>query len=248
MRPTPITTTPTTGRLTVLVLALLAAGIAAAPAALAADDLSRPDAKVLQGPSCHPGGVVIEVTAGTEPYSVVLATTRRPAGEDAALLAAGETVQLRTGDVDWGETIDSRLEYVAQDGSGVRYVDELEPFSFTRPSQADCAAIGSTAAGATAPATVPTPLVVPDSPDAGLDPSPATGGASSPAVVPADGGTGLQLAAAAAVGRPVAPVTRSVDWPPVAAGAALLLSAAGLVLTGLRRRAGARRGAPFTGA
>src|SRR3954469_25717045 len=202
-RPTPFRTIPTTGRLAVLVFALLSAGIAAAPAALAVDDLARPDATVLRGPSCHPGGVVIEVTAGTEPYRVVLATTRHPDGEDSALLAAGQSALLRTGDVDWGETIDSRLEYTAEDGSGVTYTDELEPFSFTRPSQEDCAAIGS--AGATAPATAPTPMAVPDTPDAGLDPSPApAGGAVGPAVVPADGGADLRLQSAAAE-RPVAP-------------------------------------------
>ena len=58
----PFRTIPaTTGRLAVLVFALLAAGAAAAPAALAVDDLARPDATVLRGTSCHPGGVVIEV-------------------------------------------------------------------------------------------------------------------------------------------------------------------------------------------
>jgi len=33
---------------------------------------------------------------------------------------------LRTDDVAWGETIDGRLEFTAQDGSGVAYTDELE--------------------------------------------------------------------------------------------------------------------------
>jgi hypothetical protein len=242
-RPTPFRTIPTTtGRLAVLVFVLLAAGTAAAPAALAVDDTTRPGATVLQGPSCHPGGVVVQVTAGTEPYRVVLATTRHPEGEDSALLAAGQTALLRTGDVDWGETIDSRLEYTAEDGSGVSYADELEPFSFTRPSQQDCAAIGS--AAATAPATAPTPMAVPDTPGAGLDPSPAAVG---PAVVPADGGVDLQLKAVAAQ-RPVAPVTRTVDWPAAVAGVALVASSAGLAATGVRRRAGIRRGGPPAGA
>jgi hypothetical protein len=240
-RPTPFSTIPTTtGRLAVLGFALLAAGIAAAPAALAVDDATRPDAKVTQGPSCAPGGVAVEVTAGTEPYDVVLATTRHPEGEDSAVLAPGQTVLLRTGDVDWGETIDSRLVYTAEDGSGITYTDELDPFTFTRPAEEDCAAIGS--ASATAPATVPTPVSVPDAdgdtpPGAGGDPSPGA------AVVPADGGADLQLQSAAAE-RPVAPATRTPDWPPVVAGAALLASSAGLAVTTLRRR----RGSPPAGA
>jgi hypothetical protein len=248
-RPTPFSTIPTTtGRLAVLVLALLAAGIAAAPAALAVDDATRPDATVTRGPSCAPGGVAVEVTAGTAPYAVVLATTRHPEGEDSAMLAPGQTVLLRTGDVDWGETIDSRLLYTAGDGSGVSYADELDPFTFTRPAEEDCAAIGS--ASATAPATVPTPMSSLDGggdtpPGAGDDTPPAAGGDPSPGagVVPADGGGDLQLQSAAAE-RPVAPVTRTLDWPAVVAGAALLASAAGLAVTGLRRR----RGSPPAGA
>jgi|tagenome__1003787_1003787.scaffolds.fasta_scaffold20867807_2 hypothetical protein len=120
---------------------LLGAALATAAPAAAVDDTSRPDARVTHGPSCRPGGLVVEVVAGTSPYSVRLATTRTPSGEDDATLAPGQTVELRTGDVAYGETIDGRLEFAAQDGTGVTYVDELEEYSFTRPTKEDCDAI-----------------------------------------------------------------------------------------------------------
>jgi hypothetical protein len=134
---------------------LLGAALATAAPAAAADDPSRPDARVTHGPSCHPGGLVVEVVAGTSPYVVRLATTRTPSGEDEATLGPGQTVELHTGDVANGETIDGRLEFAAQDGSGVTYVDELLEYSFTRPSKEDCDAIAdpSPAAPTTAPAT-----------------------------------------------------------------------------------------------
>ena len=99
---------------------------AAAPAA-AIDDPTRPDARVTHGPSCRPGGVVVEVVAGTVPYAVTLATTRAPGRRGRAPSSQpGETVVLRTGDVAWGETIDGRLEYTAARRLGRAYVDELE--------------------------------------------------------------------------------------------------------------------------
>ena len=132
--------TVTAGVLSGLFLLVVGAGIATAPPAAAVDDPARPDARVTHGPSCRPGGLVVEVTAGTSPYFVRLATTRQPGGEDQATIAPGTTVVLRSDDVDWGETIDGRLEYAARDGSGETFVDELENYSFTRPTQEDCAA------------------------------------------------------------------------------------------------------------
>jgi hypothetical protein len=120
---------------------VLGAALATAPPAAAIDDPTRPDARVTHGPSCRPGGLVVEVTAGTAPYDVRLATTRTPGGEDGAALQPGETVILRSGDVAWGETIDGRLEYTARDGSGAAYTDELDEYSFTRPTSEDCAAV-----------------------------------------------------------------------------------------------------------
>lgn len=130
------------------------------------DDPTRPDAQVTHGPSCRPGGLVVEVVAGTSPYSVRLATTRTPSGEDEAVLQPHQSVVLHSDDVDYGETIDGRLEFTALDGSGVTYVDELEEYSFTRPTKEDCDAIAapsstdsgttstaSTSAGTTAPTT-----------------------------------------------------------------------------------------------
>ncbi len=138
------------------VLALLAGPAVAGPAA-AIDDPARPDARVTHGPSCRPGGVVVEVVAGTVPYEVTLATTRAPDGEDSAELAAGRTAVLRTGGVAWGETIDGWLEYRALDGSGDSWVDELAGYTFTRPAEDDCAAITAPAAPATVPGTSAAP-------------------------------------------------------------------------------------------
>jgi hypothetical protein len=181
-----------TGILTGLVVAAFAAAVAAAAPAAAIDDPSRPDAQVTHGPSCRPGGLVIEVTAGTIPYAVRLATTRQPDGEDEAVLAAGGTAVLRSDDVAWGETIDGRLEYAAQDGSGATHVDELEYYSFTRPSQEDCEAI-------TAPAS-PEP--------AGPPPVPPSTPAATPAAPGNDGGLSAPLPAPSQVSASAAPAGR----------------------------------------
>ncbi|HLM07813.1 MAG TPA: hypothetical protein VK402_21770 [Blastococcus sp.] len=147
----------------------------AAPAA-AVDDPSRPDARVTHGPSCQPGGLVVEVVAGTAPYAVRLATTRTPSGEDEAVLQPGETVVLRTGDVDWGETIDGRLEYAARDGSGVAYIDELEEYSFTRPTLEDCEAAVAPSDPEPTPPTTDAPA---PSPTTAGDPAPPAGSTST---------------------------------------------------------------------
>lgn len=148
--------------LTGLLLVLIGAGVVTASPAAAVDDPTRPDARVTHGPSCRPGGLVVEVTAGQSPYFVRLATTRDPSGEDEATLAPGETVVLRSDDVGWGETIDGRLEYAARDGSGTTYVDELEFFSFTRPTREDCDAARNP----------PPPEPVPSRPSQGDDRTP----------------------------------------------------------------------------
>jgi hypothetical protein len=178
-----------TGFLAGLVVTLFAAAVAAAAPAAAIDDPSRPDARVTHGPSCRPGGLVIEVQAGTTAYSVRLATTRTPAGEDEAVLAPGGTAVLRSDDVAWGETIDGRLEYAAQDGSGVTYVDELEHYSFTRPSQEDCEAI--TAPASPEPAvppppqpTTPAPTATAPGTPASVPPPPSAAGTTAPTVQP----------------------------------------------------------------
>ena len=174
-------TTPSTvtaGVLSGFFLLFLGAGIATAVPAAAVDDPSRPDAQVTHGPSCRPGGLVIEVTAGTSPYFVRLATTRSPAGEDQATVTPGTTVTLYSDDVDWGETIDGRLEYTARDGSGVTFVDELDNYSFTRPTEEDCAAVND--------ATQPHPPPVGADPGTAEDaPPPAPqGGTSTPSRTP----------------------------------------------------------------
>jgi hypothetical protein len=122
---------------------------------------------------------VVEVVAGTAPYAVRLATTRTPSGEDEAVLRPGETVVLRTDDVAWGETIDGRLEYAAQDGSGVTFVDELEEYSFTRPSREDCDAIAAPPAPATP--TTEAPSAAPTTTGTTGGPTPSTGSAPTSA-------------------------------------------------------------------
>jgi hypothetical protein len=110
----------------------------------------------------------ITVTAGTAPYSVVLSTSRTPGGEDRAQLQPGASAVLSTDDVDWGETVDPRLEYTALDGSGTTFADDLDDWSLTRPSREDCAAIG-------APAATPTPTPEPAAPAPARTPAPAPG-------------------------------------------------------------------------
>jgi hypothetical protein len=169
--------------LTALLLLLLGAGVVTAAPAAAVDDPTRPDARVTHGPSCRPGGLVVEVTAGESPYFVRLATTREPGGEDEATLAPGETIVLRSDDVDWGETIDGRLEYAARDGSGTTYVDELDYFSFTRPSREDCDAIRNPPPPEPVPPTKSTtpssPSSAPSQSDGSTPPAPTSGGPSA---------------------------------------------------------------------
>ena len=145
--------------------------VLAAPA-LAIDDPTRPNAQVTRGPSCQPGGIVVEVVGGTTAYTVRLATTRRPAGEDEVTLVAHGAALLQTGDVAPGETIDPRLEYTARDGSGVTYVDELEDYTLTRPTTEDCQAIQNPPV---TPPSIPTAAVQPTSPS----PSPSDGPAGT---------------------------------------------------------------------
>jgi hypothetical protein len=135
-----------------LFLLVAAGSVVTAGSAAAIADGTRPDSRVTNGPSCAPGGVVVQVVSGSVPYHVVLATTRTPAGEDATDLRPGQTVELHSRDVAYGETIDSRLDYTALDGSGAHYVDELIGWTFTRPSAADCAAVAAPAAGVVPPA------------------------------------------------------------------------------------------------
>ncbi|MGY1760121.1 hypothetical protein ACI79G_05850 [Geodermatophilus sp. SYSU D00779] len=210
----------------VTVLALLCAGIALAGPAAAVDDVARPDARVTHGPSCRPGGVVVEVTGGTVGYAVTLGTGRRPAGEDAADVAPGAVVVLSTGEVDWGETIDPFLAYTALDGSGDGWVDDLTGFSFTRPAAEDCAAISPPGGAAVVPQAGEAVLELPD--PSSVAPAGIAGGA--PAVT---------VAAAEA-----AAVTGGIPWPLLAAGGSLVATGAGLALVAGSRRPGAERRTP----
>ncbi|SDM54649.1 hypothetical protein SAMN05660642_02766 [Geodermatophilus siccatus] len=212
--------------LVVMALALLCAGIALAGPAAAVDDVARPDARVTHGPSCRPGGVVVEVTGGTVGYAVTLGTGRRPAGEDAADVAPGAVVVLSTGGVDWGETIDPFLAYTALDGSGDGWVDDLTGFSFTRPAAEDCAAISPPGGAAVVPRAGE---AVPGLPDPSSV-APATIAGGAPAVT---------VAAAEA-----AAVTGGIPWPLLAAGGSLVATGAGLALVAGSRRPGAEHRTP----
>ena len=207
-----------------LLLPVLAAGVVAAGPAAAVDDGAHPHARVTNGPSCAPGGVAVQVTGGSVGFHVVLATTRDPAGEDSADVGPGQTVVLHTRDVAYGETIDSRLEYTALDGSGDAFVDELTDWTFTRPAQADCAALSSPAPG----------VVPPIGPAPGGDPdAPPSGSAHQRASV--------QIEPAADRAGMVRP-DRPSSAPAVIAATALLGTACWLGVVGVRTRA--RRGRP----
>ena len=214
-------------------VALFAAAVATAGPAAAIDDPTRPDARVTHGPSCRPGGLVVEVQAGTTPYSVRLATTRQPAGEAEALLGPGESTVLRSGDVAWGETIDGRLEYAAQDGSGATYVDELEDYSFTRPTQEDCAAVTApasselAASGSSSSAPAPTPTAGPDGGDgASASPVPSRSGGPTTEAPAADQQAGT---AAPSTGDDPSRATSTASATRVAAGSTVTLRGTGFL-------------------
>jgi len=202
------------GLVTGFVLVLLALHVS--PAA-AVEDPTRPDGRVTYGPSCKPGGLVVEVVAGTSPYFVRLATTRQPAGEDEATLAPGDTVTLRTDDIAWGETIDGRLEYTAGDGSGITFVDELETYSFTRPTQEDCDAVSAPAGIEAPPAAPPSAGVSSTQPSSEQVPAPSAGGQP-----PAPSAGAGEPSPSASADRTTASATR-----PVSAGGTVTLVGAG---------------------
>jgi hypothetical protein len=211
------------------VAGMLVLGVAGAVPAAAIDDPARPDARVTHGPSCHPGGVVVEVTAGTVAYAVTLATTRQPGGEDRTEVQPGATVVLRTGDVDWGETIDSRLEYAALDGSDTAYVDELDGFSYTRPAEEDFAAIAAPPSAAQVPPSGAVPASEPaPAPDAAPAPDPSSEGAPAPEVVP--GPSAPETVPGPLAGDPaVGPGAASASARQVPAGGEVVLTGTGFV-------------------
>jgi len=166
--------------MTGLLLVLLAAALAMASPAAAVDDPTRPGAEVTRGPSCRPGGIVVQVLAGAVAYTVRLSTSRRPAGEDEVSLAPEAVGTLQTADVAPGETIDPRLEFTSQDGSGTTYVDELEDYTLTRPTTEDCEAALNQPSPASAE---PSATAEPTSSSAAQTPAPAPG-SSTPSSTP----------------------------------------------------------------
>ncbi|MDK3257074.1 hypothetical protein [Blastococcus capsensis] len=225
-----------------LLVPLLAAAVAGAGSALAIDDPTRPDARVTHGPSCHPGGIVVEVVAGSVPYTVRLATTRQAAGEDEVVLVAQERTVLRTGDVAPGETIDPRLEFTARDGSGVAYVDELEDYTLTRPTVEDCELAlsppppppapptASVEAGATAPAPGTGSAA-----GSGSEPGVAVATSRSPRTTTTSSGTGTtgtgtpSVTSVPASTPPAVPALAAARAPQVASGGTVSLRGAGFI-------------------
>jgi uncharacterized membrane protein YgcG len=176
-----------------LLVVFAAAALAAAGPAAAVEDTSRPVARVVKGPSCSPGGMVIDVVARTAPSSVRLATTRTPAGEDSGTVQPGATLRLYGADFAYGETVDSRLEYTALDATGTSYVDELVDWTMTRPSKADCDAVATpSSAGSAADA-------------AGSSSSAAASSGSSAASSGAGGSTGSDGTGGQSSAAPLAP-------------------------------------------
>jgi len=178
-----------------VVAALLAGSVAVAGPAAAAQDPSAPQVTVLRGPSCDPGGIQLEVTAGDVGYAVRLATTRDPDGEDEATVGPGEHAVLTSDDVAWGETIDPRLEYTALDGSGRTFVDELDDWTMTRPSHGDCAAIAAPSSESTRSGAVST-----------------TAGSSEPERAPAAQTTAVVASGAAAADGVAARAVTAGGW------------------------------------
>jgi hypothetical protein len=145
--------------LTGALAALLAGGVVLAGQAAAAQDPSAPQVTVLRGPSCDPGGMQFEIVAGDVGYAVTLATTRHPDGEDETQVQPGQRAVLTTDDIGWGETVDPRLEYTALDGSGRTFTDDLDDWTMTRPSRADCDAIAAPSSASTTPRSAGTAAV-----------------------------------------------------------------------------------------
>ena len=226
----PARTARSAGAVTGLLLVLMAAALATASPAAAVDDPTRPDAEVTRGPSCRPGGIVVEISAGSAPYTVRLSTTRQPAGEDEVTLAAGAQATLQTGDVAPGERIDPRLEFASLDGSGVSFVDELEDYTLTRPTTEDCQAALSPAPApaepsATVEATSPAPSQTPGPTTDGRTPS------STPSTSPRSTSGPTSGAPSRTSGEVLPPVERPAPGAPqqVEAGGAVTLRGTGFL-------------------
>jgi hypothetical protein len=124
---------------------------------------------------------------------VRLATTRTPAGEDSGTVQPGATLRLHGADVAYGETVDSRLEYTALDASGTSYVDELEDWTMTRPSKADCDAVTAPPSDGSSSDVAPSPAATPSSAAPGAAGSTGAGQSSAApqaATAASDGNTG----------------------------------------------------------
>ncbi|MGY1724487.1 hypothetical protein [Blastococcus sp. SYSU DS0533] len=227
------------GVVTGLLVVLLGIAVSGAGPARAVDDPARPDARVTHGPSCRPGGIVVEVVAGNAPYSVVLATVRTPSGEDEAVLEPFATVVLRTGDVAPGETIDPRLQFTARDGSGLAFVDELADYTLTRPTVEDCEAALSPPPPPPAPPTAEVEAAEPaPSPPAGQGsgtpripgtttaPAPTTGRAAPTSPDATTGGEAPRTSDAAGAVVPAGSVGGVAQ---VQAGGTVLLRGAGFI-------------------
>jgi hypothetical protein len=146
--------------------ALLAGAVGLAGPAAAIEDPRRPTAEVTSGPSCGPAVVRVAVTNGTEAHTLVLVVDDAGA-QGSADLGPGETAELTSGDVDWGQTVEVAVAVTDLDGTAE---ESLRLGTYTRPSAEDCAAV--TAPEATAD---PTPA-----PPSTTDPAPTASSPSAP--------------------------------------------------------------------
>ncbi|KQS68771.1 hypothetical protein ASG41_07625 [Modestobacter sp. Leaf380] len=142
-------------RLAVTLAVLLLGGIVTAGPAAAIEDPTRPSGRVVYGPNCTDGFVRIAVTNGSEPLTLTMGYDGVAAGP-ATELAAGAQATLQGREVDWGTTVVVDVAVEGADGPE----DPLTFRDYTRPTEADCAAVApptGTEPTTSAPTTTPVP-------------------------------------------------------------------------------------------
>ena len=154
--------------------AFLTGLVALAGPAAAIEDPRRPTAEVTHGPSCGPSVVRVAVTNGSEPHALALVFDGADE-QDSAVLAAGEQVELGSGEIDWGRTVDVTVTVTDADGTAEA---AIELGTYTRPSAEDCAALTPTPTPSETQPTTPRP--VPSTPTAPAPVPPTTATPSTP--------------------------------------------------------------------
>lgn len=193
--------------------AVVTAGVVVAGHAAALEDPRRPTATVTHGPSCGPAVVRVQVTNGTEPHRVALVFDGVEV-QDAADLDAGEQAELTSQDVDWGVTVDVSL-MVADPGGSIERPLQLD--TYTRPSEADCAAVvpTPTPVPSTSVPSMPVPSTPPAPSSSAPAPSPSSPPAPSSAPAPSPVPSEVPPSSVPAPSTPApVPPTETTDSPP----------------------------------